>query len=80
MADWKTGTSRELIAELRKAGALYGHSGKFPKYLRLHKTDIVADIRALPEDRQLVWKIGGDPTVTGRYGKNPRHVILWLGQ
>jgi hypothetical protein len=80
MADWKMGPARELLAELRKAGFVQGQSGKFPRYLRLHKTDLISDIRAMPAETNLTWKVGGDPQVTARHANNRRTVIIWLGQ
>jgi hypothetical protein len=78
--EWKMGTARELLAELRKAGFAQGHSAKFPRYLRLHKTDLMSDIRKMPENTNFTWKVGGDPDVTSRYANNRRSVIIWLGQ
>lgn len=80
MSEWKQGTPRELVADLRPGGWLQGHSGLFPQYLRLHKTDLIAAIQALPADRRCTWKISGDPAATGRHSRDRRTVIIWLGK
>lgn len=77
---WKQGTPKELLTELRPGGDVYGHSGLLTKLLRLHKTDLIADLRALPADHRLTWKIAGNPEETARRATERRYVIVWLGK
>jgi hypothetical protein len=78
--DWKTGTPKQLLADLRPGGWVLGQSGRWPQYLRLHKTDLSSDIRKLPADHACIWKIIGNPEETGTYAKNRRTVLVWLGK
>lgn len=77
---WRTSSPKILLAELRPGGWLLGRSGLYPAYLRLHKTDVSADLRKLPPDHECVWQITGDPEQTGHYAKDRRTVIIWLGK
>ncbi len=79
MTEWIKGHPRELVAALRVPGEVYGQTGRLPKLLHLSKTDLIADIRKLPVYYDLTWKVGGDPTVTDRYARNRRHIIIYLG-
>lgn len=78
--NWRMGTPAQLVAELRVGGWVVGRTGKLPQALRLHKTDLIADIRALPDNHQLTWRIHGDPNATGRHDAKRRTIVLWLGQ
>lgn len=80
MSDWKTGTPRELIADLRPGGWVQGHSGLFHQYLRLHKTDLISDLGRMKPEATLIWKINGDAAQTGRHAKDRRNIIVWLGK
>lgn len=80
MTEWKISTPAELVAELRIGGWVVGMSGKLPKALRLHKTDLIADLRALPEAHGVTWKIKGNPGAIGRYAPQRRTIVIWLGQ
>lgn len=79
MSEWQTTAPRALIAALRPGGPVYAHSGKLPSYLPLLKNDLVTALRKLPDDHQCTWKVRGDPAETGRYARNRRHVVIWLG-
>lgn len=76
----KIGTPKQLIADLRPGGWVMGHSGVWPRYLRLHKTDLIADLQKLPETHSCFWRIVGDATATGRYDKQRRTIVVWLGK
>ena len=80
VSDWKSGTPRQLLSDLRVAGPVYGNSKLWSRLLALHKTDLLRDIRAMPADHKCLWRIAGDPTATGRYDPNRRSIIIWLGQ
>jgi hypothetical protein len=77
---WKTGTPKQLLADLRPGGEVLGHSGLWPSYIRLHKTELSTDLRKLPADHACIWRIAGDPNETGAYAKNRRTVVVWLGK
>jgi hypothetical protein len=79
MAEWRFTRPRELLAELRKRGQVYGKSGKFPRLIALSKRSVSADLRQLPATHQITWKVDGDPTATRRFDANRRHIIIWLG-
>ncbi len=79
MSEWKNGTPRELIADLRPGGWAFGNSGRFPQLLSLSKTDLISDLRKLPADHVCTWKLN-NPENIGRYAKPRRHVVVWLGK
>lgn len=78
--NWKTGNPKALLADLRVAGWVQGQSSFYPQLLRLHKTDLMTDVRTMPPDRVCLWRIAGDPHATGRYASNRRSIVLWLGK
>lgn len=77
---WKTGTARELIRDLRVSGWLSGQSDQLSRMLALHKTELIRDLRREAPDRIFQWTVAGDPEATGRYARNRRRVIIWLGK
>lgn len=77
--EWRTGTPRQLIADLRPSGNAFGHSGRLPRLISLHKTDIISDLRQAPADHSCTWKVR-DPDGLGKYAKPRRSVIIWLGK
>jgi hypothetical protein len=78
--DWKEGSPRELIEALRPGGWIMGQSSLLDRWLRLHKTDLISDLRQMRPDKVLTWKIEGDPDATGRLAPKRRTVVLWLGK
>jgi hypothetical protein len=80
MTDWTYGTPKQLLAALRPGGWLVGTSGKYPRRLRLHKTDVMAMLRTLSDSHACTWHIAGDPNETGRFARNRRTIVVWLGQ
>lgn len=77
---WTTGPAKELVAALRIGGWVQGQSGLHHRLLRLHKTDLIADLRDAPEGWRCIWRIGGDPKETRTLAKDRRSVIVWLGK
>lgn len=77
---WKQGTPKQLLDDLRPGGWVFGRSGLLNRLLRLHKTDLMTDLRKQPADQRLTWQITGNPDETGRYAARRRTVVVWLGQ
>ena len=80
MSEWKTGKPAELLAALRPGGWIMGHSGQWPSYIRMHKTDFSSDLRKLKADHPCIWKVIGNPEETGHYATDRRTVVVWLGK
>lgn len=76
---WKQGTPKQLLDELRPGGWVMGHSGLLTQLLRLHKTDLMADLRKLPADHRLTWKIK-NPEETAHHARPRRTIVVWLGK
>ena len=78
-AKWKNGFPADLLRDLRPGGWCYGMSPNLPRVVRLHKTEISNDLKRLPAHHVLLWRIDGTPEQTGRYAKDRRSIIIWLG-
>lgn len=77
---WKTATPKAVVAELRLGGWVMGRSGLLKEHLRLHKTDLIADLRKLPDDHTITYRIVGDAAATGRHASQRRTIVIWLGK
>lgn len=80
MTDWRTGTPAELIRDLRPGGWCWGHSGRFTQMIQLSKGDMLSNLRKLPEGHSCVWRVHGNPVSTGRYDKDRRTIVIFLGK
>jgi hypothetical protein len=80
VSEWQTTAPADLIAALRPGGWLVGKSGIWPKQIRLHKTDMVADLRKMEADSRVTWCVRGNPDETGHHAGNRRTIVLWLGK
>ena len=77
--NWNTTSPAELLIALRPGGWLLGESPRLPNRIRLHKTEMIQDVRQLPATHKVTWKIAGDPNETGHYAPKRRTIVIWLG-
>lgn len=79
-SEWNTTGPKALLEALRPGGWCYGWTPNLVNLLvRLHKTEIIDDLRKMPPDHLLQWKVQGDPDATGQYATDRRTVVIRLG-